>query len=429
MRKTDPIDKLIKKLNLTAGPELDSRIDALLQQSGPSRPLNTWSLIMTSPITRYAAAAVVIAAALTGLYKVTGSVDGSSVAWAQVVEQLNRYERYKCRERAAWDDGRKFPTMDVYHWNLSLRRQEVEDGAIHIIDMRHTDAITVELYPDKKKAVVTKMLGFGPQKDPDIIDMVKRFEQISTERLGTRKQDGRTLVGFHHQPNEHNDFTVWVDARTKLPVEIELKHPTSGNTIWIDQFEFDFDLDISAFSTEVPAGYEVKTHTLDYRTPAPKSISQEDIAPKLGRTAYGIGDLPWAEKTTCVEMPDPLGARFSVYVIAVHADDGSTLLLAQGPYSDMESMIWIPKQDMVLETNGIKFYTHPKGSRYAEFYLKALAEAAPDFFSASGITDQRSTRMIVMPDNTALSLASTIELTDERLKEFAASLIKIKPAN
>lgn len=428
MRKTDPIHNLIKKMNLAAGPELDRRIDALIEQSG-SRPLNTWSLIMTSPITRYAAAAVIIAAALAGLYKVTGSVDGSSVAWAQVVEQLNKHEKYKCRQRVAWDDGRKFPTMDVYHWNLSLRRQEVEDGAIHIIDMRHADAITVELYPDKKKAVVTKMLGFGPQKDPDIIDMVKRFEQISTERLGTRRQDGRTLVGFHHKPNEHNDFTVWVDAQTKLPVEIELKHPTSGNTISLDQFEFDFDLDISAFSTDVPAGYEIQTYTQDYRNPTPESISPEEIASKIGHSAYKIEGLSWVEKSICLKITDPLGARFSVYVIAVRADDGSTLLIDQSQYTTMNVMVWIPKQDMVLETNGIKFYTHPNGSLYAEYYLKALAKAAPDFFSSSGITDQRSTRMLAMPDNAVLGLVSTKELTDERLKELAASLVKIEPAN
>jgi outer membrane lipoprotein-sorting protein len=384
---------------------------------------------MNSPLSKQAAAILIIAAVLTGIYKITGSIDGASVAWAQVVEQLNKYEKYKCRQRVVRENGPEHPTMDIYHWNLSLRRQEVEDGSIHVIDMQNTDAITVELNPDKKKAVVTKLLGFGPRKDPDIIDMVKRFEQVSTERLGTKKQDGRTLVGFHHQPNEHNDFTVWVDAQTKLPVEIELKDPTAGQTIYLDRFEFDFNLPESAFSTEVPAGYEIKTYTQDYRSPAAKSISPEEIAGKLGHSAYNIENLSWADKTICLEMTDPLGAKFRVFVIAVRADDGSTLLIDQSQYTTIDVMVWVPKQDMVLETNGVKCYTHPNGSLYAEYYLKGLADAAPDFFSSSQIGEEKFTRMLAMPDNAVLGLVSTKELTDERLKELAASLIKIEPAN
>jgi hypothetical protein len=37
--------------------------------------------------------------------------------------------------------------------------------------------------------------------------------------------------------------------------------------------------------------------------------------------------------------------------------------------------------------------------------------------------------MVVMPDNAVLGLASTKELTDDRLKELAASLVQIEPAD
>ena len=65
--------------------------------------------------------------------------------------------------------------------------------------------------------------------------MVKRFEQQSTEKLGTKKQNGKILHGFRHQPNKYNDFTVWVNPKTKLPVEIEIKHLNMGRTLFLDE--------------------------------------------------------------------------------------------------------------------------------------------------------------------------------------------------
>lgn len=432
MRKTDRIDELIKQINIPAGPELDSRIDVLLQQSD-SRPLNTWSLIMNNSLTKFAAAALIIAAALAGLYKVTGSVDGASVAWAQVVEQLNKYERYKCRQRVVRDDGTKSPDRNVYHMNLSLRREESEDGSVYIIDMQHRDAVTVELYPDKKKAVVTKLLNFGPRNDPDIIDMVKRFEQVSTESLGTKEVDGKTLTGFHHKLNEHNDFTVWVDSGTKLPSEIELKHPSAGQTIYMDRFEFDFDLPASAFSTDIPDGYKVKTIVQDHGgtvAPKPKEISADDIRGKFNHPAYKLENIPWAQEIKHWEMIDPLGTKINVYLTGIRTDNDNTLILIQAEYYELERMTWIPQQQMVLETpRGAKLYTHPNSTAYAQHFFRSLSQAAPDFISADAISPQIYTREIVMPDGTVLGFVANHPLPDARLQQLADSLLKIEPAD
>ncbi len=289
--------------------------------------------------------------------------------------------------------------------------------------MRGEDAITVELDPKHKKATVTKLLGFGPRKDPDIIEMVKRFEQESTERLGTKKVNGKVLQGFRHLPNEHNDFTVWVDPGTKLPVEIELKHPTRGQTIFMDEFEFDFELDPSAFSTDVPDDYEVKTLIQDYRPVEPKEVTAEDIRDGLYHAVYMIGKLPWIEKQITIQTVDPLGTRTIVYLIALQCDDGNTIIIVQGGYYDLERMIWIPEQQVVLETpSGAELYTHPNGAIYAQYFLKSLAEAKPDLFNAENISEERFTRMIVMPDGTVLSISANKQMSDERLQELVDSL-------
>jgi len=435
MNPRNNIEKLITELVLPGSKAADECIlnDALAAyeksetKKAAERQPNIWRIIMKSRITKLAAAAVIVIAVLIGINQLGGSIDGASVAWAQVVEQLNNYTKYKCRQRVVREQGPEFPTMQVYHLNLSLRRQEVEDGSIHIIDMRGTDAITVELYPDQKKATVTKLLGFGPRKDPHIIEMVKRFEQESTERLGTKKQDGKVLHGFRHQPNEFNDFTVWVDAETKLPVEIELKHLNRGQTIFLDEFEFDFELDASAFSTVVPDGYEVETIINDYRPVEPKEVTAEDIRSGLNHTAYTVEKLPWMEEVITIETVDPLGTRAKVYITGIQSDDGNVIIIVQGNYYDGKRMVWIPEQQLVLESSsGIKLYTHPNGSIYAQYFLESFAEANSEFFDIGNLSEERFTRMTVMPDGTVLSLSANKQMSNEKLQELVESLIEIK---
>ncbi len=339
--------------------------------------VHIWRNIMKNPITKRTAAAVIIIAILMGVHYLGGSIDGASLAWAEVVEQINNYTKYKCRQRVVREQGPEYPTMQVYHLNLSQRRQEVEDGTIHIIDMRGEDAITVELDPAQKKATVTKLIGFGPRKDPHIIEMVKRFEQESTEKLGTKKQNGKILHGFRHQPNKYNDFTVWVDPKTKLPVEIELIHTQAGQTIFLDEFEFDFELDPSAFSTDVPEGYDVKTIIRDYRPVESKVITAQEIRSGLNHTAYTIGNLPWIETLIIIQTVDPLSTIGKVYMTGILSDEGNNIIIDQSNTGSdyKESMMkWILKEQLVMETpSGAKLYTHPRGTDYARIFLESFA--------------------------------------------------------
>ena len=389
-----------------------------------ARTKKIWRIIMKSSITKIATAAAIIIVVGVGIHFLG---DGSSVAWSQVVEQINSHTKYKCRQRVVREQGPQVPTMEVYHLNLQQRWQEVEDGSIQIIDMRGENGIEVQLYPNQKKAIVTTLIGFGPKQDPDLIEMVKQYEQESPERLGTKKVDGKILQGFRHRPNEHNEFTVWVDPDTKLPVEVEIKHLKTGQTIFMDQFEFDFALDPSAFRTDVPDGYEIENITLDYRPTEPKEITAEDIRTGLNHTAYSVEKLPWAEKITMTETIDPLGTKAIVYLIGIQSNDGNTIIIVQGDYYDGARMVWIPNQQLALETqSGIKLYTHPNGSIYARYFLEAFAEANPEFFNIDDLSEERFTRMIVMPNGTILGLAANKQMSDERLQQLVESLKEIK---
>ena len=438
MRSAEDIEKLIENLDLDIDTNTTTDqiiLDELFKAHEKSKEMqsalalpNIERIIMKSPITKLAAAAVIITAVLIGMHYFGSPIE--SVAWAEVVEQINNYTKYKCRQRIVREQGPEYPTMQVYHLNLSQRRQEVGDGSIHIIDLRGKDAITVELYPDQMKATVTKLIGFGPRKDPHIIEMVKRFEQESTERLGTKKEDGKILHGFRHQPDKYNDFTVWVDPQTKLPVEIELKHPQAGQTIFLDEFEFDFELDPLAFSTDVPDGYEVKTIIQDYRPVEPKEISAEDIRSGLNHTAYTVEELPWIEKLIMIQATDPLTRMFRVYMTGILSDDGNNIIIDQSnAHSDYKEAImeWVLKEQLVMETpSRVKLYTHQRGSEYARLYLKTFSTVNPEFFNIGNLSEERFGGMIVMPDGTIMGLSANRQMSNKKLQELVESLIEIE---
>jgi len=394
--------------------------------------VGVWRIIMKSTITRIAAAAVIIIAVFIRVHYLGGSIDGASVAWSQVVEQISSHTKYKYRQRVIWEQYPEYPAIQVYcNLNLQQKRQVHEDGTITIFDMRAEDVITLTLDPVQKKATVTKFIGLGPNSDPDIIDMVKRIEQEPTERLGTKKKDGKVLHGFRHLPNERDIFTVWVDADTKLPVEIERKRVNREQAIFMDEFDFELELDPSAFSTNVPDGYEVKTIVQDFSSVRPVEITSEHLRSRLNHTAYTLEKLTWIEKLIMIQAIDPFSstraARAVAYMIGIRADNGNMIIIAQGNHFDIDRMIWIPEQQLVLETpRGAKLYAHPNGAVYAQRFLESFAELKPEFFDIKNLSEERFTRMIVMPDGAIMGLSANKQMSHKKLQELVESLIEIK---
>jgi hypothetical protein len=133
------------------------------------------------------------------------------------------------------------------------------------------------------------------------------------------------------------------------------------------------------------------------------------------------------EKLIIMQITDPLMRMGKAYVIGIQSDDGNRMIIVQGDYYDIERMVWIPDQQLVLETpSGIKLYTHPNGSIYARLFLEGFAKANPEFFNMENLSEERFTRMIVMPDGTTLGMAANKKMSNEKLQELVEALKEIK---
>src|SRR3989339_2149319 len=115
MRPADNIKRLIKNAKITINPDVKNvALKELINElemreaNGSAIPEpNIWRIIMKSKITKLAAAAVIIIAVLVGIHHFGGSIDGTSVAWGDVVKKVEQIPNFICRMRQIENSGVK----------------------------------------------------------------------------------------------------------------------------------------------------------------------------------------------------------------------------------------------------------------------------------------------------------------------------------
>lgn len=272
MKSAENIERLIKnfcagkKAQVKTTTELDERIiaDALpthnksKKAQSAANQSNIWRTIMKNHRTQLAAAAVIIITVFIGIYYLGGSIDGASVAWADVLEQISTFRPYTC-EYAVQVEGIPTQTKQLMRFSLTQRREIRSDGVILVFDLSVPKCLT--LMPEKKHAI-ERIYDMGPRTDPDLLGLVRSMESRASgeggvQEIGVNKIEGHVVKGFRSL-SKFNDITVWADVVTKLPVRVEVIHVGPGTKIIMSEFTFDVDLDEALFSTTAPDGYTVE---------------------------------------------------------------------------------------------------------------------------------------------------------------------------
>ena len=293
--------------------ETSNNFSRSLMQSGQPRQHVLWDYIMKSKITKLAAAAMIIIAVLIGMHQFGGSVDGTSVAWADVVEKIDKIHSYIYRERRSATSGPKkegfeFISADrenrVYcSENYGKRIDNYQSGnlLISFYALAQEKAFISVLHSSRQYnryplpgGQVAGMLqaGIGPR------EMVKRillndYTELGRETIDGIKVEGVELTG-QKISGERLDNAVtrlWVDVETGLPVQIELEglaHGTSTNVMIVqDEFQWNVELQASDFDPNIPSDYtlvemEFPSEPEPEETFATEEKNQELILPDLG---------------------------------------------------------------------------------------------------------------------------------------------------
>ncbi len=285
--------------------------------------------IMKSPITRIAAAAVIIIAVLTGIHYFGVSIPGTSVVFADVVERLHnaRTMTYTVNATTAIEIAFKEP---------GYMRTTMPGGFVTVIDW--TQGKGISTLPTRKQFIEMEMsnLPHDPaQQQFNVIEKLRTLPDRADEELGTSEIDGRVLQGFR-VTKEDVINTVWIDPKTRDLVRVETEFINApGMNVVLTDFQFDVELDDSLFSLTPPDGYTRVEVQADV-----SGVTEQDLIEYL---------RAWSSWTKDGTFP-PTFNPMEIQKVAMEMEQ-------QGKFGDGQTTEQQRKRDAMTMYRGIMFLT------------------------------------------------------------------------
>lgn len=276
MRLAENIEKIVKNLDLGIDTNtqmdqvvlselLDAQKKSMKQDSAIALP-NIGRFIMKSPITKAAAAAVIITAITLGLFEFIGTSNSSSVVWAEVAKNVEASPGviFRIRKTGSRDPNDDWPNgYSVMQRSKTLSRTDwYRDDQIHrtvYFDLVGKTEIWVahdagvyskETMSDEE---IQKMQADGlGWTDPQGLLNLGLF--LEHHALGQRTIDGVLCEGLEATGPDGSTGRVWVGVETGYPVLVEIEG-IDGHTGMMDQFRWNVDLSPEDAEPEIPANY------------------------------------------------------------------------------------------------------------------------------------------------------------------------------
>jgi prepilin-type processing-associated H-X9-DG protein len=207
--------------------------------------------IMRSPITKAAAAAVIVTAILL-VYNFSGS---ENAAFAHVMRNIRSARTLTCQTVLTSPD-RKPQVVKTMILEPHEMRVELADGSIWITN--YSQGKTLLLDSKSRQAA----LSSTPERTLDLYDTFRDLRNVpdfTVKQLGRHTVDGTQAVGFRlTKQNDDNEIILWADAQTLRPIRIEhTMKDKNGRLVKsvTTKIVFDAKLNKSIFSLEIPEGY------------------------------------------------------------------------------------------------------------------------------------------------------------------------------
>ncbi len=230
--------------------------------------------IMKNPVTKIAAAAVIIIAVLIGLNFFSDSVNITSTAYAEIVERLHNARTLTYTvETTTSIEGMPSMRVEIAFKEPGYMRMSAPGGYVSVMDYVQEKGITI--LPPRKQFIEIEMSNLPndpAQQQLEAIEKLRTLPDRADEELGTKEIDGRVLQGFR-VIEENVINTVWIDPQTRELVIVEMEFVSAPSmSVIITDFQFDVDLDDSLFSLTPPDGYTRMEIQVDL-----SDISEQDL--------------------------------------------------------------------------------------------------------------------------------------------------------
>ncbi|MGD0572478.1 MAG: hypothetical protein ABSB11_05605 [Sedimentisphaerales bacterium] len=288
MRPNENIKKLITELKVNHSAELDARVNsaidnALVQRnqlaSADYKP-GIWRIIMRSPITKLAMAAVVIIAVGLAIHYFAGEGTQKCCAWAQIADKVAQIKtcvynmHVHVSSRTIGQKGQDVESKVYISSDYGQRIDTFLDG--NIMQQMYVPAdgnAMISVMPSEKKymrmVLTDEVRARSKNQMQDPRDAITKFMTGPFRELGKDTINGIEVKGIevNNPPavqGVYNNFIgrTWVDVATEYPVRIEIETDigTGADTIKMlmvmDNFEWGEDLDPGIFEPNIPSDYK-----------------------------------------------------------------------------------------------------------------------------------------------------------------------------
>ncbi|UCD28582.1 MAG: hypothetical protein JSV03_16120 [Planctomycetota bacterium] len=249
-------------------------LDGIIETKS-NRWISIGGAIVKSKLTRYAAAAAIVIGLFISAYFL-GKKDISGVVLAEVIENIERMPSFVYQvEIAVTNTEQKKDDMNlkclVYRsLEYGIRRDLLQNGKVVSRFFISPDGKEIiEITPGAKRYLRTilsgeKAMELNHQVDP--IAMVRKIMSFEHIELGRRTIDDVEVEGIEFSARrlmaevfDDGRGRLWVDAKTNLPVQIELEGTAGEGTVQFtlvaSKFGWNAGLEASVFETGITDDY------------------------------------------------------------------------------------------------------------------------------------------------------------------------------
>lgn len=290
MKPADNIKKFFKNAAVNTNPKMDEAVlDKVLTAHEKAKNTRSafaeptlWRTIMKSRIVKLAAAAVIIAGIVLGLFEFVETENKSSVVWAEVAKKVEASPGLivRCRETSSFLSNED--DYSIKYFSPTHSRTDTYKGG-QITHTYYEDFNTKTLtavYHTRKyylSTTFTPSKGGFLENQEDWMNPRYLVQTILSREhmiLGQKTIDGVLCEGIETTdpgvlgplpgPVSRLDveMRLWVDAKTEYPVlfagkiHAEAEGKTMSSECVMDQFQWDVELEPSFFEPNIPPDYK-----------------------------------------------------------------------------------------------------------------------------------------------------------------------------
>ncbi len=288
MRPNENIKKLITELKVNPSAELDARvnnaIDKVLAQrnqfDSADYKSGIWRIIMRSPITKLAMAAVVIIAVSLAIHYFAGEGTQKCCAWTKIADKVAQIKTciYSMHVHISGGTiGQKGQDVESKVYISSDYGQRIDtfvDG--DVMQQMYVPAdgnAMISVIPSEKKymrmVMTDEVRARSKNQMQDPRDAITKFMTGPFRELGKDTINGVEVKGIevNNPPavrGVYNNFIgrTWVDVATEYPVRIEIETDIGTGAdatkmlMVMDGFEWGKELDPGIFEPNIPSDYK-----------------------------------------------------------------------------------------------------------------------------------------------------------------------------